>query len=46
MHAKLFGKRKTMKDNIEVYLLLDAVYIFFGYYLVFRPDKILQGLKA
>jgi hypothetical protein len=22
------------------------VYIFFGYYLVFRPDKILQGLKA
>jgi hypothetical protein len=45
-YAKLFGKSKTMKDDIEFYLLLDAVYIFFGYYLVFRPGKILQELKA
>jgi hypothetical protein len=36
----------AMKDDIEVFLLLDAVYIFFGYYLVFRPSKILQGPTA
>ncbi len=35
-----------MKDDIEVDLLLDVVNIFFENYLVSRPGKILQGLKA